>query len=461
MSATTVRPSFAPGAGSGSDLRSGAPIESWGRWVVGLIAVGWLASIPLGFTRGLGFLTALGYILAMLGLARPAVGLLGIALVATLDAPARIFLMSEGGLLRYNTFNYWLLLVAVLACPVIWRRRDLPVRLLQLFVLLLGVELVVSTDLELGIQHFVNVLSTFGMLAYFTLGGARPDAWIWMGLTSGMAGAVGGLAYYAQVTKLPFANPNSLAYFPVTALFGLCLAFPFASNRPRQQLLLGLLGGLNVVWVFLTGSRGSLLVALICVLFMFLVTPGMSRRLTVLVTVAVLGLAASTQFTDLQDYALGRLTKLADANRSMSNRTSGRFDLALGGWYIFNDHPLGVGTGGFSDAWAQLGKREGLSGFESGEKFPAHAGWVKVLAENGAPGILLLGSFALSFGLIGLSSRDSRLRYIGLFTSIVLVLAWVSTEFQSKGLWFLAAGTATLLAHPAIRRRGRHLAPPT
>jgi hypothetical protein len=52
----------------------------------------------------------------------------------------------------------------------------------------------------------------------------------------------------------------------------------------------------------------------------------------------------------------------------------------------------------------------------------------------------------------GLRRQDRRLRLLGLFTTIVLTTAWISTEFQAKGLWLLVAGAITLL-RPGPERR--------
>ena len=86
----------------------------------------------------------------------------------------------------------------------------------------------------------------------------------------------------------------------------------------------------------------------------------------------------------------------------------------------------------------------------------AHSGWIKVLAENGVPGILLLGAYVLSFTVSGWRARNPELLRLGLMVSAVLTVAWLSTEFQNKALWLLAAGATVLLEHnPASRARLR------
>lgn len=436
------------------EARLDVPVARWGPLLLTLVVLACGAGLGAGFVATLSLLTALGFGLGLIGLLWPPLGVIGVALLCTVDAPSRIYLMSDGGVLRYNTLNYALLLVALLAAPRLWALRDLSIRLLELFVLCLGLELLLSVELELGIQHLVNIVSTFGLLAYAVIGGRDRITWIWTGIVASAASACGALVYYVKLRGLTYANPNAWAYFPLTGLFCACLGYLAAEARPRFQLALALLAGLNVVWVFLSGSRGAFLVAVLGVLLLFWATRGFSRRAAILGTLFAAAIAASAQFGNLQADALGRITKLADASRSLSNRTSGRFDLMLGGWYIFNDHPFGVGTGGFASAWAELGRREGLSGFEAGARFPAHAGWIKTLAENGFPGVILLAAFATSFAVVGLRTRHRATRLLGMYTSAVLLTAWISTEFQAKGLWFLvAACTAYLHTEGCSRAR--------
>ncbi|HEY9450101.1 MAG TPA: O-antigen ligase family protein, partial [Gemmatimonadaceae bacterium] len=124
--------------------------------------------------------------------------------------------------------------------------------------------------------------------------------------------------------------------------------------------------------------------------------------------------------------------------------TSGRSDLAIGGWYIFQDHPFGVGTGGFPTAWSRLGHHYGLR-YGRGEEKAAHSGWVKTMVENGVPGLVLLIIYISSFGVVALRQRDWALWRLGMLTSVATAAALLSTEFQNKGVWFLVAGATAFL----------------
>jgi O-antigen ligase len=111
---------------------------------------------------------------------------------------------------------------------------------------------------------------------------------------------------------------------------------------------------------------------------------------------------------------------------------------------------MGVGTGGFAVTWMNLRQREGLSVFREGVYTPAHSGWIKILTENGVPGILLFAAFVLSFAGIGWRRRREGMFLLGLLVTLSLSVAFLADEFQGKGLWFLAAAVMTVM-----RRRPR------
>ena len=59
-------------------------------------------------------------------------------------------------------------------------------------------------------------------------------------------------------------------------------------------------------------------------------------------------------------------------------------------------------------------------------------------------GFLLQAAFVASFAATGWRARGSS-RSLGLLVTVVLSVAFLTTEFQGKGLWFLAAGMLTVL----------------
>ena len=436
--------------------RSGhsATVARWGWLLVAVISIAWSSTAIVDFRVALGALLAVGFGLAVIGLRYPLLGLLGIGMLCVLNEMAAPLLLT-GGLWRWNTFNYWLLLVALLFLPYSLRWGRLQRRVLVPLILLLTLEILLSPDPLDGVQHVFSVVVVFGLLIYVGRASLEPEAWYWLGVVSGVLAAGACAAFLLQESTLPYVNRNVWSYVPVTAILAICLAFVGTGDVPVRRLVLALLAVLNSVWTFLSASRGSFLIAAVCLVF--LLTMAKAHRALLFGSVAtLLSVVILSQFATLQNDSFNRLGLLLDSQESPTRRTNGRFDLALGGWYIFEDHPLGSGTGGFRTTWADLGPRDGLSRFREGREMAAHSGWIKVLAENGVPGILLLGAYVLSFTVSGWRARNPELLRLGLMVSAVLTVAWLSTEFQNKALWLLAAGATVLLEHnPASRARLR------
>lgn len=422
--------------------------DLWGRRMVTATVVVWAAGMYIGLENALKILTLGGFAGAVWGLRQPAVGLLSVSLLCTLDAITRPLIMT-GGLLRWNTLNYWFLVVSLLYLGFLRRSTGAQPMIAKTFFVLLVLQLAQSPDISLGIQHLLGFISFFGILIYFIRGIKDDHIWFWIGLMNGTAGVLGGMLFNLQRARLPTLNYNVWAFLPVTAMFAICLSYGFVSGRLRS-ILLGLLAVVNLGWVFLSGSRGDLFIAVLCLLFLIATSRGVVSRVSYLVIIAVLASALSAAFPELRDRALFRITKLMDSNETAESRTSGRTDLVKGGWHIFVDHPFGVGTGGFAHNWARLGYVEGVSGFKYGEEMAAHAGWIKILVENGLVGFAMLGLFVASFAATGWRNGTLLSIQLGLLVTVVLMQAFTSTEFQPKGIWFLAAGTTALLNRSSL-----------
>jgi O-antigen ligase len=410
-------------------------VEFCGPALIVMIAAAWALSFVFGYQRALLAESGLGLLAALIGIERPFVGILGLGTLATLDSLSR-GLLANDGLWRWNTLNFLLLGIIVLHLPSLVRRVDLQHVALLLFISLLALELLVTEDPKNGIQHLLGVASAFGFTVYLLRTASSSRTWYWLGMVNGFLGATGGVLYYLNSADLPYINPNAFAQFPLGAIFSICLAL-VDRRSAREMRNLTVLAALNVVWVFLSGSRGSLLVAALCGLYIAARVKAIARGKGVLIVLAVLGIAivVSRRFPGLETNASGRFEKLFDSDRSIANRTSGRSDIAYAGWKIFRSNPLGVGTGGFDVAYSQL-DIEGLA--FAGLHKQAHSAWVKILAENGIPGIVLLMIFVGSFARAALKTRVRELRGLGFLTTMTLSVAFLSTEFQSKDLWLFA-----------------------
>ena len=134
--------------------------EKWGRRLLLVILLGWIVA-AFDFETGLIILTVTGFACIVLGLFSPSLGLLGIGLLASLDALTRSYLLL-GGLFRWNTFNYWLIIVIALNIQFVLRLRDIHSRLIEVLLLLLGLHMFISPSLTTGLQDILNVITYLG-----------------------------------------------------------------------------------------------------------------------------------------------------------------------------------------------------------------------------------------------------------------------------------------------------------
>jgi O-antigen ligase len=255
--------------------------------------------------------------------------------------------------------------------------------------------------------------------------------------------------------SLPAINHNAFSYFPLTGLFSICLAFRHVRRGSPAQIVLVALASLNVAWIYLSASRGAMMVGAICLIYVLLSVRGVSLRWVMIVALPLLMLGALHSFTELQTAAGARVAKLFDSEYSLEGRTSGRSDLFVAAWEMFRQHPLGVGTGGFNQEFANLQVPD--MSF-AGQDRNAHSAWMKVIAENGAPGFVLFAAYVFSFAVAGLVARRIHGRLaLGLLITSVLATAYTSREFQGKGLWFFAVGGAMILSGAADRAKRTYL----
>jgi O-antigen ligase len=421
---------------------AGSAADTWGPWIAGICVAVWASGLLLGFLFALKLLTLLGFVAAVLGLRWPFVGLVGVGVICVLDPLTRVYIM-EGGLLRWNTLNYWLLFVTILNAGRLYRLSSVHSFLLGAFLLLVLCESLEPSNLKSGAYGALCIGAYYGLLAYFLRVGRDAAAWYWLALIVGLVTAFGGLLFYWSRDALPTIDTNALSYFPVTALVTCCLALEAAEHRNRQWLL-GLFAGVNFCWAFLTGSRGGLLVACLCLLYLLWQMRRLGDRLMYAAAAAIVALAVLAQFPDVRDKAAARVQKLFDSDRSLASRTHGRSRLAKNAWRTFVEHPFGVGTGEFPSYWDGM-ESEMAPGSPRRKPVSAHSAWMKTLAENGFPGTLLLLAFVCSFAAVGWLRGTGAMRALGIFTTMFLGVAFLSQEFVVKGTWFLTAAATMFL----------------
>jgi O-antigen ligase len=412
----------------------------WGIVMIIATSIVWLSGFQIGYEAALGIQMILCLVFSVIGLFIPSLGLLAMSTLAGLDAVASQLVLT-GGLLRYNSLNYWFIITILLFIPLVLRLKDINSRTIQIFLLLITLELSFSLDLNAGIQDVLNIVATFGMVVYFARAFRDKLSFYWLGVVNGVFAALGGLIFVLQIDQLPYVNPNNWTFFHLTAIFAICISYPYAQKLNKSKLILIVLALINAAWIFLSGSRGSLLITLLCIGYLFLVTRSFTWR-SVMVTLAVLiTLWVSSQFLEQQSYTISRIQLLFDPNQTESRRTSKRSDLLQAGIEIFKNNPLGIGTGSFRE-------ESNATSYITGNR-PAHSAWIKTIAENGVPGFLLMAMFIASFAVEGFRRRHERdgTFLFGVFITILFASAFVAKEFRGKSLWFLAAAGIVLL-HP-------------
>lgn len=431
--------------------------ERWGRLLFGLLLGSAVVAAAAGPVPALLAATTLALAVAALGVWYPVPGFLAIGVLCALDAAAGPVLQSLGWW-RWNTINYALLVAALLCTPFLLRVTDLATRCLTALLLLSIVLLAPSADRAAGAQLILELLAYWGILAYLIRAPSAAAAWYWFGVGAGTAGALAGAAFVLGAGPAAWAvNPNVWSQAPLTGLFAVCLALARLGQGRRGRVPLYVLAAVDAAWVFLSASRGSMSLALVCLAYLVTTAGGLRRAVTVALGGLLLTSALVSRFPVLGAAAVARVELLLDRDASMRVRTSGRDELLRGGLRLAREHPAGLGTGAFAGAWTGVAVAGSGLRFRRGEASVAHSAWVRVLVETGVAGALLLAGFVLAIAGSALLQRNGATRAIGLLAATVVALGFASTDVHSKGLWLLAAGAIVLLHRRRVpaRRRAR------
>lgn len=407
--------------------------------VAAAVTIGWLTACIWGVASAIALFTLAGMACLLAGVLAPAAGLMGVGILCCIDSISRVYLMS-GGVLRWNTFNYVLLVLLFVRLPLALRERSGQAFMITCLVLLQSIELFHSQNRESGVQIVLGVASFLGILTVVRAARHRVRLFLWLAYLVAVISAVGSGVLLALGAGASEMNKNSYAYFPLCGVLAICGVLPLAGSKGPWLKVFVPLVLVNVMWVFATGSRGTTVLAFCGVVWMLASLPSASLRMGAIgaagAATLLLAVVASSQI----EYSLERIEKSMDSSRSLANRTSGRSDLAIAGWNLFLSNPLGVGTGSFSVEYARISRQIGVTSFE-GKNLAAHSGWIRVLAENGFIGFGLLAGFVATFFMQSQRLENRSFRWSGMMTSVILGLAFLTTEFQSKPLWLLAALT--------------------
>jgi O-antigen ligase len=426
-------------------------LKVWGTYLVLLCGGIPFLALIFGFNIALQMLMLLGLALTLLKFNTP-IGVFGLGILCVLDPFARVYIL-EGGFLRWNSFNYLLLIIIAFHTPFLLRWNTWQYRAFQALVLIMLVQLMQSVSIVDGIQEILGVVSFIGLLCGFAyVGSPGSGFWNWFSLITATLSTSLGFVFLLLFKSLSYINPNAWSYAQICGLFAIFLGLKF-SKSSRDSSILILLAFLNMLIIFLSGSRGSMILGLAALLFIFFEQrASFTRRVFYIIVATISAAVMLTVFVDFQSVALERIANTFDTSRTLANRTSGRIDLFIGGWNIFLENPLGVGTGNFREAWVDIGTLNGaLSSALTGSAHPAHSGWIVVLSEHGIPGFICLLGFLLPFLRAGWQQRRQDMFVLGLFVFVSLSLAWLTTEYQTKSIWMLAAAACVLLYNKGIQ----------
>lgn len=399
------------------------------------------------------------FLLLIYGLLNPLVGFFAISILFALDPIVRVYLL-DGGLLRWNTLNYWLIFYSVVNLQLLLKNLSRQITTGIAFFFILVFQLSYSENLIEGSQHILGFSSFFGIYIYFlsvrkyNISVLLFYAIILAGLSTLLAGLIffyqNGFAafdisiYFKQgltLDEVDLINANAFAAMLTSAVMIAALSINFITNKTNRKLVLFLVWA-NTGLILFSGSRGALLVALFSIYFIISKEKKIFN-LILLIIAAYLALLLSVPLFKKSDNLIAKkIVILFDKNASEANKTSGRSDIAKVGFEIFKDNPMGVGTGNFTSTFAKYSTKVDfeISSRLEQSRISAHSGLIKILAENGVVGILIFSTFILSF----FTNKKSPLHTQGLYTIIIVFVTFLSSEFQNKPLWMVCAIVAYL-----------------
>ena len=427
-------------------------VTTAGRILTAASLIGFGVALTAGFEAMVLMLTIAGLVALVTTLRSPAVGLLGVALLCTLDAPIRAYVTTPYDL-HYNSFNYVLLTLGVFAAPLVWRRKDLRIELLAAFVCLLTLQLYHSTNLRLGMHSILEVVASFGLIGCFMRAGVEEETLVWIAIVTSTAAACCLIAYYVSPPERSILV-NALVHVPLAGLAAVALAV--TQRVDRRWWLLGVLVTVNIALAFVTGSRGGFSTSALLALYILARSPKFRWKGYIVLLFGIMFVAAAVTWNDAYTNTVAKWFQLVDPDRTFSQASSSRSDIAEFGWTTFRANPMGIGTGSFTEASGDLSTL--------GRNLAAHSAWIKIMAENGVAGLAVFIAFIAAFATA--RPRGSAVNSaLGPLVAVVTSVAFLSSEFQSKSIWLLVSGAIVLLQStrrgataPAIPPGGvRHL----
>ncbi|MCB0689389.1 MAG: O-antigen ligase family protein [Saprospiraceae bacterium] len=412
--------------------------------------------IGLATSFGIGLLTlvVISFILAIRNYNQPRM-LTYILIMVAVDPVMRTYLMG-GVLFRYHSFDYLLLSLVLINFLYGGRVHLKPIRIYMFLLLWMIIGLLISKDIVLGGLSIVGYL---GFLAFYLIlwhavdspgfGDILHDGLRYGILASLLFSMLFFLSFGIEVFRQDlfdefggdYINPNSFSYMPLAGIVFSTLLVKLFGHSARKQLIIQLiLFGI----IGLSGSRGSFIVGGLAIFFSLSGAIRTTRLVFVRIIAYFILSFSATLLKTSGVYTLERLSTFFQEEKDLSTASSGRSEIAFIGFQMFKSRPLvGLGTGSFRETFAELTASYQYFGSDflrkkQGDRIAAHSAYVKVMAENGLIGLILLTGFLLSI----YKARTKDNFHIIAFS--ILVISLLSTEFNAKVPWFICAFTIVM-----------------
>ncbi len=418
----------------------------------------WLIAFFVDFTTAINIIGFFAFIGLIFGIKYRLWGLFSLFLLVILDPLLRVFVL-QGGLLRWNTLNYWLLIITIVNIRTISRNWYHGLKFYFVWLLILLFQLSYSQNLLFGSQSLLYILSFFGLYIYVTkcFDSDLNNMLYRSALFFGSVSAIVGFFFYryyglrvfdtTYLNNLGFSsnslviNPNAFSFTFKLAVMLLCIYFSKLKNK-KDKLLFAVMIVLNATWIFMSGSRGGILLCIVS--FIFIIEKVNFKKI---ITYGLLCLIVfqllKPVILNSENFTMQRIALLINEDIKVSKRTSGRSELYKVGWQMFQMYPFGIGTGSFKSGLAKYAtfneKYIDNTKYKSG--VAAHSAYIMTIVENGIIGLLPLILFLISFAWTGYRFQDLWLNKLGLYATTTTLISFLSNEFQGKSTWLFIAIT--------------------
>ena len=234
-------------------------------------------------------------------------------------------------------------------------------------------------------------------------------------------------------------DPNDLSFYLNLAI-PLATYLGFRASSARSMVFYLLYIPVAIIAILLTASRSGAFGLAVALLFVFYHLRGVTLGWRLAGILLFVG-AAWAALTWVPQASLARISTLGAEVRG--GTLNERLDIWAAGFQVFAAHPvLGVGAGTFSQAVESI----------LGEPRAPHNAFLAIAVEGGLVG-LCLWLFLITLPFLNVFKFPSHERWLWLFTLAVLVVSFISLNFEwRKVTWLILA---FIIAHSTSQRSKR------